>query len=212
MIYSQGQWSDPVDVGHETDGDIVLAAIGPSLYLIHKTVDRDTMDVVSYNTADFNVVTETSDDSDDTTLGTFSPSEYPVAHFSHGPSPLTPKEAEPQIQPYQSAAPFAAAALDGVIHLAHPGTDQDQVQTETFSIAGVMTPLNKVDYSASSEGTSDGYGTLAEAGWSQQAAIDGVAVSTGAMSMSRVGSQLALLFQSPDRQKILISLGGYARS
>ena len=239
MVYSAGQWSTPVDIGHKTDGEITLAAIGPSLYLIHKTVGKNTMDVVSYNTAPFNVVKDTSDDSNDMTLGVFSPSEYPVAHFAHGPNPLSPGEDEPLIQPYLGSGPLAAAALDGVIHFAHPSPDMDQVQTETFSIAGVMTPLKKVDYRAttksasafatlaedissrqtgidnpkSSQATNNGFGTLAEAGWSQQKAIDGVEVSSGnAMSMTRVGSTLALLFQPPGSKNILISRGGYSRS
>jgi phosphoesterase family protein len=59
--YADGAWAGVVAVGHQTDGDLALAALGASLYLVHKAAGSNEMQVVSYNTAPFNVVTSAGD-------------------------------------------------------------------------------------------------------------------------------------------------------
>ena len=217
LIYADGKWgSASTSVGHQTDGVITLAALGPSLYLIYKAVGSHEMDVVSYNTAPFNVVTvkesQWSGPYDNTTKDAWSPSTFPVAHFSHGPNPLTPDEDEPLLQPYQAKGPFVAATLDGVIHLAHPGVSNPLVLTETFSLSGIMTPLEPISYGKSDETTtSNGYGTLAQAGWSRQTPINGVYHhATRAMAMARVGSEVVLFFGPDAGDRIQMCSGRYA--
>ena len=222
LVFASGAWAGtPTPVGPDTDpfktdGPICLGVIGPSLYLIHKVVGGNGMNVVSYNTADFNLVTlaegEWSGPYDDTTKNAWSPSGFPVAHFSHAANPVTPGEEEPLTEPYSAAGPLAAATLDGVIHLAHSGGDGPGILTETFSISGIMTPKLPVSYNASDKTTtSNGYGTLAEAGWSDQAAIEGAANRLGgAMAMASAGSQLVLLSQPGDGPGVKICLGRYA--
>lgn len=214
MIYANGGWSGPVDINHTTAGDMAIAVLGPSLYLIYKSAVQDGesfMSVVSYNTAQFNTVEGTQNGSDDTTINTWSPSVFPVAHFGRGPSrSASESELEPILKPYPYGAPLAAATLDGVIHLAHPGTHNPQVLTETFSLSGIMTPKNQVDYHSSASNVSNGYGTLAEAGWSIQEQLhDSTVHNSGGLSMCSVSSRLALIFQLEARQHARICIGAY---
>jgi hypothetical protein len=206
QTYANGAWSAAVPVGQQTDGDLELAVLGTSLFLIHKAVGTNEMNVVSYNTAPFNVVT--NNDPNNTTQYAWSPSEFPVAFFALRPNKSTPHEPEPADLPYRGAGPYAAATLDGVIHLAHANVIAPQVMTETFSLSGMLTPQNVVDVAASATGTSNGWGTLAEAGWTLQTPLEGVA-NAGALSMARFGSQLALLFQPTAGGAVQVVLGGY---
>jgi hypothetical protein len=209
QLYANGSWAAPVDTGHTTDGDLVLAVLGSSLYLIHKATGGEEMNVISYNTADCNVITASSGD-DDTTRDAWSPSEYPVAHFSFGPNRSTPAEGEPLLRPYRGAGPMAAATLDGVIHLTHPRPDDAHLQSQTFSISGILTPLQPVSYNAGATGNSNGFGTLAEAGWSRQVTIEGASVASGgSLAMARAGSELFLLFQQESGGAVQMIAGGY---
>jgi len=208
QIYADGSWGAVAGTGQETDGDLTLATLGASLFLIHKVVGSDEMNVLSYNTAPFNVVS-TSDGDDDATIGQWSPSEFPVAYFGFAPSRATPGNPEPLLHPYKGIAPFAAATLEGVIHLAHPSVRDPQVLTERFSRSGILTPANEVSYVSDSPGTSNGYGTLAQAGWTRQLPMAGVR-SAGAMAMTRFGSHLALLFQPRAGGPLRMSVGAYS--
>ncbi|MCP5046386.1 MAG: hypothetical protein GY940_04390, partial [bacterium] len=163
--YCDSKWQGKaVSVGHQSDGDMTLAVLGPSIYLIYKVVGSTKMGMVSYNTADFNVCTvaKGSDNGpwNNTTKDKWSPSAFPVSSFSSGPDPVTPGEDEPVTEVYRGSGPFACATLDGVIHLAHPGPSNPLVLTETFSISGIMTPALKVSYNKKKNyTTSNGYGT-----------------------------------------------------
>lgn len=216
--YHAGTWgnAEPIPDHRSGDGPITLAALGSSLYLIHKVPGTDYMDVVSHNTAPFNAVTippgKYGGPYDDTTVGAWSPSAFPVAHFAHGPDPRTPGEEEPVRQRYRAGNRLVAATLDGVIHLAHPGAASPSVFTETFSISGVMTPKNPVSYNASDRRTtSNGYGTLAEAGWSRQMAVNGMnnCAGGGAMAMARLGSAVVLLSQPDEEGALHVCIGEY---
>ncbi len=215
MIYTDGKWSDEsAATGHQTDGHLTLATLGASVYLIYKMVGSHQMGMVSYNTADFNVVTaEKSSYSgpyDNTTQNAWSPSVFPVAHFSHGPNPLTPGENEPLLQPYQASGPFVTSTLDGVIHLAHSGISNPLVLTESFSLSGIMTPLKPISYNKSDQTTTNnGYGTLAQAGWSRQTPINGVYNPGSSMTMACLGSKVILLFQPKTSGDIQMCVGKY---
>ena len=217
MRYSEGSWRPPTPVAdHTTGGPLTLAVLGGGLYLIAKAPTGDHMNVVSYNAVPFNVVTvpegQYGGAYDDTTLDVWSPSAFPVAHFSHGPNPLTKGEDEPILQPYGAGGVLVAATLDGVIHLAHPGLSNPLVLTETFSISGVMTAAKPVSYNKSDEKTtSNGYGTLAQAGWSAQRGIPGLYSheSNSAMAMARSGSALAVLSQSGAGGGVRMCVGRY---
>jgi hypothetical protein len=240
-------WGERVTVGHKTGGALILAVLGPSLYLIHKAVHSDQMKAVSYNVADFNIVTipmENGGPASDTTKNAWSPSEFPVAYYWHGPAPRTPSTDQPLLMPYVGGAPYAAACLDGVIHLA-----------ETLSLSGVMTPKNPVSWvteaktmlrsdvpaaqqrsrfsiwakfvgqgardltavqsdAASSappaRQTSNGFGTLAEAGWSVQYPIAQVRNHAGGgLAMARLDRRLVLLSQPKPGGQLYVSFGEY---
>jgi hypothetical protein len=216
LVHANGQWaSTPTAVGHESDGPLTLATLGPSLFLIHKTVGDDSLTVVSYNTAPFNVVTlaksKYGGPYDNTTQDAWSPSGFLVARFSSAPSTVTPGEEEPITQPCTAGGPLTAATLDGVIHLAHAGVSSRQVVTETFSISGVMTPERPISYNASDAlTTSNGYGTVAEAGWSAQRAVHGVFQrNSGVMTMARLGTRVVLLYQPDGDGHVAICTGSY---
>ncbi len=222
-------WAAATEVPHKTGGDLTLVRLGASIYLIHKAFDGDHMNVVSYNTADFNVldiapsppphlppplaaIYQKNGPANNTTKDMWSPSEYPVAHYSHGPNRETPGEQEPRLLPYPGRAPLGAATLDGVIHLIHPEASGARVLTESFSLSGILTPKNPVSYGSTDEDpTSNGYGTLAQAGWSQQRAIDDAYCHpAGGLAIARVGSRLALLFQPEDDGRLYMVVGEYA--
>lgn len=216
--FSDGSWqTEDTAVGQKSDGSITLTNLGSSVYLIYKVLNCDDLNVVSYNTADFNVVTVAESkyggSYDNTTKNTWSPSSFPVAHFSHRADAQTPGEEEPITQVYQAGSPLVTATLDGVIHLAHPGASNSLVLTETFSISGVLTADKPVSYNKSDETTtSNGYGTLAEAGWSKQKALNGIYQhQDGAMAMSCVESGIVFLYQSDSVGRIAMSLGKYDR-
>ena len=212
------EWSaKAVDLQQNTDGDFCLASIGPSLYLIFKQAGTDCMDVLSYNLADFNNVTYTagqySGPHDNTVSNAWNPSSFPVAHFSHMASPVTKDEQEPLTQAYRGFAPYAAASLNGVIHLVHRDADPSDntgLMTETFSISGIMTPHLPVSYNASdAASTSNGYGGLAEAGWSTQAKLGIQTEPHSPLAMAASQSGITLICQSKQDGKFVMITGSY---
>lgn len=208
QVFAAGAWSAPVDTGQQADGDLTLGVLGASLFLIAKAVSSDAMNVLSYNTADFNVITGTQNGYSDTTRDAWSPSAFPVAHFGRGPWRDDTVEQEPILQPYTGAAPYANATLDGVLHLVTNDAAGAQVITSRFSLSGMLTPLHPVDYATGATG-SNGYGTLAQGGWTLQAPVAGL-TNAGAMAMARFGERLALLSQPAAGGPLQLTLGAYA--
>ena len=213
---SANGWATAVPVPAAcTDGGMVLGALGKSLFLIVKAPGSQSMNVVSYNLAPFNVVNVPENDfggeQDNTTVNAWSPSAFPVAHFSSRPD--TTGQRQPSARPYETSGPMAIATLDGVMHLVHPGTGNPMLMTETFSIAGVMTPSRPVSYkSANSKAASNGFGTLAEAGWSQQSPIfDARCQPGGALAMGRTGKQVLLLCRASAGSALRLYEGRYVR-
>lgn len=213
MSLTNDAWGEPVEVGFQTDGDLILAVLGPSLYLIYKNVSNYRMNVVSYNAADFNTITCSppyQNAINNTTKDAWSPNQFPVAYYWSFLNRATPLEKEPLLVPYKGAPPFATATLDGVIHLAHFKVKGATVLTEMFSLSGVMTPERPISYGSDDPETSNGYGTLIEAGWSLQEPIIKLSrPRPGVLAMARFGSKLALLFQPDGGGTLRLSVGGY---
>lgn len=219
LVFADGNWaSEETPTGKQTDAPFTLASLGFALYLIYRDVGSNDLSALSYNTADFNVVSvkksKWSGPYDNTTKDRWSPTAFPVAHFSHGASQLTPDEHEPLTKVYQAGSPLAAATLEGVIHLAHPGVSNPLLLTEEFSISGLMTAEKPVSYKKSDETTTNnGYGTLAEAGWGHQRPINGAYNHTdGAMAMARFGSEIILAFQPDASGQVHICIGKMTES
>lgn len=213
---SEGTWASPVPVeAAQTDGGMALGALGESLYLIVKAPGASSMNVVSYNSAPFNVVTVPTNQyggaQDNTTVDAWSPSAFPVAHFSSRPD--TAGEREPSARPYETSGPLALATLDGVMHLVHPGIRNPLLLTETFSIAGVMTPSKPVSYkNYDSKTHSNGFGTLAEAGWSRQRPIFDAQCQTGGnIAMGRAGERIFLLHRRGPGAPVQLQIGRYVQ-
>ena len=212
------QWSQTVALKQKTDGDICLASIGPSIYLVFKKIASAQMQVLSYNLAQFNTVTyvpsKYSGPYDNTVANQWNPSAFPVAHFSHMASPVTPGEGEPLTQAYVGKPPYVAATLDGVIHLLHGDASdprQNQLLSETFSISGIMTPQLPVSYNASdAKTTSNGYGGLAEAGWSEQTALELSAVPGSPMAITQHGGGVTLIYRDEQSQQTFMANAKYS--
>jgi hypothetical protein len=195
-------------------GPIALGALGEGLYLIVKAPQANSMNAVSYNSAPFNVVTvepnKYGGPQDNTTVSAWSPSAFPVAHFSSWPN--TSGEREPFVRPYETAGPMAIATLDGVMHLAHPGTGNPLLLTETFSISGLMTPAKPVSYKSADVDVNNGFGTLAEAGWSQQSPLfDAHCEPGGALAMGRAGSEILMLYRAKPGSCVQMLAGQYVQ-
>ncbi len=172
LSFREDGWAPaPVPVGHRGGGPMALSALGATLLLVTKSEATGTLLGISYNLAPFNVVTIAPGDDgpcDDTTMDAWSPSAFPVADFSTAPTPVTPGEREPTDHVYTSSGPLCAAQLDGVVHLGHPGLENPLLLDTTFSTSGILTSRNAVVRRRSADRkTSNGFGTLAEAGWSR---------------------------------------------
>ncbi len=219
---SASGWGEPVATGHSTDGRLTLGALGHTLLLVFEA-DSGVMMGVTYNTAPYNVTTiedgEYSGPYDDAVQDRWSPSAHEVGHFAAASTPITPGEREPDLEPYTTGGAMVMAELDGVVHLAHPvgvspdgdaATGRLPVVTEQFSIAGLLTPANPVSYRTSDETTtSNGYGTLAEVGWTP-GELDGVELRDGgALAAAATDAFVALLFQPGDGGEVQMVTGRY---
>jgi hypothetical protein len=197
------------------DGPFELAALGATLLLIYKVPGSDNMACLSYNTAEFNkmdVANSTyAGPYDNATVNTWSPCAFSINHFGSAPSLVTPGEAEPTIEGYQINGNLTCTTLDGVIHLMHNNLDNRQLVTETFSISGTLTPKNPVSYDpAVDKTTSNGYGTMAEAGWSTQSAINGVMRNANSpLAATKYKDELWLFYQPIDQKVIRACCGDY---
>ncbi len=194
-------------------GGLTLGTLGSSLFLVVTAPGAQTMTMVSYNTGVHNLVTvlphKYGGPQDNTTVNAWSPSAFPVAHFSSRPDATGQRQ--PQTAPYQTGGPMAIATLDGVMHLVHPGPGNPLLLTATFSIAGVMTPSQPVSYkSADSSTVSNGFGTLAEAGWSHVSPIfDARCEAGGELAIARAGAEILLLCRPRPGAPVELRSGRY---
>jgi hypothetical protein len=203
--------STPVPAA-ESHGAIVLGTLGESVFLIVQSPNDQSMNVVSYNSASFNAVTVEPNKYggpwDNTTVNAWSPSSFPVAHFSGWPDDAGKRQ--PLARPYETSGPMAIATLDGVMHLVHPGPSNSLLLTETFSISGVMTPAKPVSYKNADKDVNNGFGTLAEAGWSHQSPIfEARCEPGGALAMGRAGRQILLAYRAGPGSRVQLLEGQY---
>jgi Phosphoesterase family len=194
--------------------DLALATLGPSAYLIARPREGSTLQVATYNTAEYNAVAVASGPyggpQDDTTVNTWSADTLPVGHFlSH---PEASGERQPGFRKLLARGPLAAATMDGVLHLVHIGVSNTVLLTETLSIPGLLTPKNPISYDLELRAThSNGFGTLAEASWTPQVPIHGSRCGAGApLAMGRAGDQLLLLAGPPDGGAVELWVGQYS--
>jgi hypothetical protein len=213
--FAEDTWHDPVDVGQDGRGQMALGAIGPSVFLLQQHEDRAHLDAVTYNTAPWNVVmvppTEDGGPNDDTTIHAWSPTAVAVTHYRAAHSEITPGEPEPVADRLKGAPPMAMATLDGVLHLVHARPTSRTMVTETFSVAGILTPKRPVSYRVADVKTaSNGYGTLTEASWTRQHPMGDVRLGEGrALCMARRHDEIVLLWQAEDHPHLLMSQGAY---
>jgi hypothetical protein len=145
---------------------------------------------------------------DDTTVNAWSACAFPVAHFSGRPDATGQRQ--PSSRPYETSGPLAIATLDGVMHLVHPGITNPLLLTETFSISGLMTPAKPVSYKSADSDVNNGFGTLAEAGWSWQSPIfDARCEPSGALAMGRAGDQILMLYRASAGSTVRLHEGRY---
>jgi hypothetical protein len=212
-VWRDQMWSPPTSVpGLGGQLDLALATLGASAYLIAHPRDGSTLQVATYNTAEFNAFPIPSGPyggpEDESTVNTWSAGTVPVGHFlSH----REPGESEPGVGPLRAGGPLAAATLDGVLHLVHIGVSNTVLLTETLSIPGLLTPKHPISYDSELKATSsNGFGTVAEASWTPQTPILGSRCGAQApLAMGRAGDQLLLLAGPPDGGPVELWVGQY---
>jgi hypothetical protein len=188
LTHTDGTWAtESVVVGGRpgepfaTGGSICLAILGRSIFCIYEAAKTEALMVVSYNCADCNIIeagpSEYSGPYNNTTKNLWSPSAFPVEAFNSSPSPWTPGEPEPMTDKFPGLAPLACA----------------------MSISGLLTPKLPVSYASSDQKTTNnGYGTLAQASWTEQRPIDGTELGLQlALAMCREGQRLWLAYAEP---------------
>jgi len=219
-VWSEGAFGPTTSLaGYVSHGPIALGRLGASLYLfVRLDAKSDALSVISYNTAAFNVVsvptTQYGGVQDDTSIDTWSPSAFPVAHFSARPDARTTGELEPAQRPYAARGPLACATLDGVLRVIHRGIEDDALRSETLSIAGLMTPAKPVSYkTADSASMSNGFGTPIEAGFGHQRPIHAASCAAeGVLVAARSGHEVVLLFQPSAGGAVRMCAGAYRQA
>ncbi|WDE00730.1 alkaline phosphatase family protein [Thalassomonas actiniarum] len=212
----------PVTVNSNISAPFKLARLGASILLVYSLPHSNHLSCLSYNTAEFNKVkVKTSAYSgpyDDYTVNAWSASSFTLNVFGETPPAasqlITPEqEPEPTEQGLVANGQFALQTLDGVIHLLHNAGDNPQLLSSTFSIGGTLTPGLPVSYQPDAPGkenTSDGYGTLFEAGWSQVEPVRHIIRDQDSpIAMANFNDQLWLFYQGQGQESINICRGGY---
>jgi hypothetical protein len=214
--YARQQWqSQPQTLVCKPEGTFTLASLGSNTLLIYRESSTHALACLSYNSAEFNV-TDVSNSAyagpqDNAVSHQWSANGFGIGHFSQAPSKLTPDEPEPQEHSYQSEGQLAAATLDGVLHLFHNAPNSQQLLSANFSIPGVLTSQLPVSYDpAKADTTSNGYGTMAEAGWSEQQPLNNAHRQPDTpLCAARYRDQLWCFYQSSQDQQLRAHVATY---
>ena len=222
---AQGPVTVPVTVNSNISAPFKLARLGASIFLIYSQPHSNNLSCLSYNTAEFNKVNVKagaySGPYDDYTVDAWSASSFNLNLFGETPPAAalvtTPEEEpEPTQQNLVASGQFAVQTLDGVLHLLHNAGDNPQLLSSTFSVSGTLTPGRPVSYQVDAPGTelaqetSDGYGTLFEAGWSAVVPIENIVRDKHSpIAMAKFNNQLWLFYQGLGQEKISICRGSY---
>jgi hypothetical protein len=200
-IYENGAWQETnLSVGQLTDGSITASSLGASVYLVYKERNSFKMRMTSFNTGDFNAVSAQNFNDDpapdnNTSMYEWSPNDYLVGHFS--------KKENHHQDTYLANSPLAMASIEGEMHLFYRQryTDTPQASSTLFGLTGIMT--------ASSE-KSNGFGTLAQAGWTPEVAHDTITLDPeSANAMTSNGEQLLVVYQQAGGTELYFMMGGY---
>ncbi|MBL8684615.1 MAG: phosphoesterase [Myxococcales bacterium] len=213
-LWADGGWGDVVVVNAaRSRGPITVGCVGASLYAIARSADGDALDAYSYNTASFNVVhvapNKYGGPQDDSTVEQWAPCAVPVAHFSSWPDATGLRQ--PLARPYRAGETLACATLDGVLHLVYPAVEGSTLRETTFSLSGLLTPKNPISYKKSeTDRASNGFGTLAEAGWSKPETLHGARCrADGAIAIGRSDGALHLLVREHKGATVELRVGRY---
>lgn len=196
----KGFSGEVVPVGQLTDGPMTLGQVGGSLFLVYKERNTRKMRMTSYNVAPFNAFDAVNFQGDpapenNTTLHQWAVADYPVGHFARKMAALKDE--------YQSLGNMTMATASGEMHLVHRGgyPDLSNAYTEIFGLTGIYTASNEL---------TNGYGTLNQAGWTDEQEMGDVAINeTSPISMSSDGKVLTLLWQDAQSGKIKYRQGSY---
>jgi hypothetical protein len=158
------------------------------------------MRVCAFNTARFNSFKAQTfkgqpAPDNDTSLHEWSVQDFPVGHFA--------KKFAAQQNDYLANGQLAMATANGEMRLLHraPYDDTPQVNTETFGLTGI--------YAAASTVT-NGFGTLDQAGWTEERELAGVTVdSNGALAICNAGDRLVYVFQEQGGNALQFGVGEY---
>ena len=201
LTYAGGVWATEIgEVGQLSDGPMALAQLGASVYLVYKERRSKRMRMTSFNVGPYNAFKAVAfDDSpapqNDTSLHQWAPTDVSVGHFAKKFAALQ--------NDYEVLGPFSMAAIEGEIHLVNRGAYQDTptVFSEVFGLTGIVT--SAVPYS-------NGYGTLEQAGWTEEAVCEGVSVAvTGDLALGSDGETLTLVWQDSVSGQLLFKQGAY---
>jgi hypothetical protein len=188
------------NVGQLTDGGIALAQLGAAVFVVYKERRSWGMRVCAFNTARFNSFKAQTfkgqpAPDNDTSLHEWSVQDFPVGHFA--------KKFAAQQNDYLANGQLAMATANGEMRLLHraPYDDTPQVNTETFGLTGI--------YAAASTAT-NGFGTLDQAGWTEERELAGVTVdSNGALAICNAGDRLVYVFQEQGGNALQFGVGEY---
>lgn len=175
-----------IPVGQLTDGAMKLGQLGASLFLVYKERNTRKMRICSYNTAQFNSFAAVDfqgnpAEENDTTIYEWSVSDFELGHFS--------KKFAADGDVYQHLGNLAMATADGEMHLAFRAGYPDRLYANTavFGLTGIYSSLSQL---------SNGYGTLDQAGWTQEKKLNQVSMKNvdAPISMSSNGQKLTLVW------------------
>lgn len=188
------------NLGQLTDGGITLGQVGAAVFAVYQERRSYDLRMCAYNTAKFNAFKAQNFEGqpapdNDTTLHEWSVQDFPVGHFAKKFAALQ--------HAYQATGPLTMATAAGEMRLLHrqPYADTPQVNTEMFGLTGV--------YAAASPKT-NGYGTLDQAGWTEERELTGVSIDpTGALAITNNGDELIYVFQETGGNALQFATGKY---
>lgn len=196
----KGFSSTEVPVNQLTDGAMTLGQVGGSLFLVYKERNTRKMRMTTYNVAPFNAFSAVNFQGDpapenDTCLHQWAVADYPVGHFARKMAALKDE--------YQNLGNMTMATASGEMHLVHRGgyPDLSNAYTEIFGLTGIYTASNEL---------TNGYGTLDQAGWTDEQELSDVAINVDSpISMTSDGKVLTLVWQDVKSKKIKYRQGSY---
>ena len=201
LVHAGGAWqAESVPVGQLTDGPLVIAQFGPSLFLVYKERNTRQLRCTSYNLGPFNAFQAMTFEGDrapanDTSLHRWAPADFMVGHFARKRAALQ--------DDFQALGRLALASIEGEMHLVHRGAyaDTPGARSTVFGLTGVFTAANPMG---------NGFGTLDQAGWTAEQDLPSVQLDpTGGLAVCSDGLQLRLVWRPAGGVKLASCTGAY---